>query len=60
MDLLRIIATPADLWLRTKELKYAQSHYYKVVYFIDLSTLGTTIPLTPASLLYTIKCTQVD
>ena len=46
--------------LPARDLKYAQKHYYKVVYFIDLSTPGTTIPITPASLLYTIKCTQVD
>lgn len=43
-----------------RNLGVSKSHYYKIIYFIDLSEQTVVKEFEPFSLVYSIKCEQID
>ena len=53
-------SNPETATLPSKDLAVGGTHYYKVLYFIDLSQIDNNFKLPQSALLYSINCTQID
>lgn len=51
---------PETATLPSRDLSVGGTHYYKVLYFIDLSVTDNNFTLPQSALLYSIHCTQID